>query len=206
MINNSDKIRYRYDRIAGMYDLMEKVMEGRQMTKWRKTIIEELEGKVLEVGVGTGNNIQFYPDNIDITAIDFSSKMLKKASDKSAKLNKSTKLIEMDAQQMVFEDNTFDTVFSTCVFCSVPDPIKGLKEIRRVCKNNGRIILLEHVKSEKLLIGPLMDIFNPLVVGLYGANINRNTVENTKNAGFSNVVITDLWLDIVKKIEIQNDK
>jgi hypothetical protein len=92
------------------------------------------------------------------------------------------------------------------VFCSVPDPVAGLKEIRRVCKRNGKIVLIEHVRSEKKLLGLLMDVLNPFVVNLYGANINRKTVENVHNAGFTEVIVTDLYKDIVKKIVIRNLK
>lgn len=81
---------------------------------------------------------------------------------------------------MDFADDTFDMVFTTCVFCSVPDPVKGLLEIRRVCKPNGKIIMIEHVRSEKKALGLVMDIFNPIIVNLYGANINRRTVDNVK--------------------------
>lgn len=94
----------------------------------------------------------------------------------------------------------------TCVFCSVPDPVKGLKEIRRVCKPNGKIIMIEHVRSEKKLLGLVMDIFNPLTVNLYGANINGHTVENVKKAGFTKVNVTNLIGDIIKKIIINNEK
>ena len=93
---------------------------------------------------------------------------------------------------------------SSCVFCSVPDPVKGLKEIRRVCKSGGKVVMLEYVRSHKPVLGPLMDLMNPVPVHIYGANINRETVENLKRAGFRNIEVRDLWLDIVKLIIIEN--
>lgn len=75
--------------------------------------MKELQGDVLEVGVGTGKNIQYYPDNINVTAIDFSEKMLEKAREKSDIYNKKVKLIHMDAQNIEFPDNSFDCVFTT---------------------------------------------------------------------------------------------
>lgn len=128
-----EKIRRRYNRAARFYDLLEKPMEIMVLKKWRMEVMKDLEGKVLEVGVGTGKNIEYYPEGIDITAIDFSEKMLERAKEKAKRLNKEVNLIQMDVQDMKFPDDAFDTVFTTCVFCSVPDPIKGLKEIRRVC-------------------------------------------------------------------------
>jgi len=202
----NDKIRKRYDRVAKIYDIFEQPMEIMALKKWRVVVMKELKGNVLEVGVGTGKNIPYYPDGIEITAIDFSNRMLSKARKKAEMLQKEVTLIQMDAQSMSFPDNTFDSVFTTCVFCSVPDPVQGLKEIRRVCKPNGKIILIEHVRSEKKAIGLLMDLFNPVTVNLYGANINRRTVNNVRTAGFTNVEVTDLAGDIVKKIVINNSK
>lgn len=205
-MNNTEKIRRRYDRVSKVYDIFEQPMEAMSLKKWRIEATKDLKGRVLEVGVGTGKNIPYYPNNIDITAIDFSDKMLAKAREKAKKLNKKVELLHMDAQDMDFPDNTFDMVFTTCVFCSVPDPVKGLKEIRRICKTGGKIIMIEHVRSEGKVLGLVMDIFNPLTVNLYGANINRRTVENVNKAGFSVVEVTNLIGDIVKKIVINNEK
>ncbi|GAA3653907.1 class I SAM-dependent methyltransferase [Asaccharospora irregularis] len=205
MDNLTEKIRKRYNRVAAIYDLLEQPMEMMSLKEWRIEIMKELKGKALEIGVGTGKNIEFYPNNIDITAIDFSVNMLQRARSKAKELGKKVDFQLMDAQKMDFEDNTFDSVFTTCVFCSVPDPVKGLMEIKRVCKKGGKIILIEHVRSKRKVIGTLMDVFNPIVVNSYGANINRKTVENVQKAGFNNIEVTNLWSDIVKKIVIYNE-
>lgn len=199
------KIIRRYNRFSKIYDLVNKPMDART-SKWNVEIIKELKGRALEVGVGTGKNIQFYPDNPDITAIDFSANMLEKAKEKAVKYNKRVDLKLMDVQNLEFQDNSFDTVFATCVFCSVPDPVQGLKEIKRVCKPEGKIILLEHVRSENKIIGALMDFINPVVVSLIGVNINRRTVENVKKAGFTKIEATNLWKEIIKKFVIYNVK
>lgn len=202
----TEKIRRRYNRAAKIYDILENPMEIMALRQWRIELMKDLRGRVLEVGVGTGKNIEYYPDDIDIVAIDFSEKMLEKAKEKKKRFNKDVILLNMDAQNIQFEDNTFDTVYTTCVFCSVPDPIKCLNEIRRVCRPNGKIIMIEHVRSEKKVLGIIMDILNPIVVNTYGANINRRTLENIKKSGFKNVEVTNLYGDIVKKIVIYNEK
>src|SRR5690625_5496538 len=89
----------------------------------------------------------------------------------------------MDAEKIDFPDNTFDTVVSTCVFCSVPDPVKGLKEIRRVVKPEGKIVMLEHMRSENIVAGKMLDLINPLTIRIVGANVNRKTIENIEKAG-----------------------
>lgn len=203
---DTEKIRRRYDRISGIYDRFEGLMEGKSFKKWRLEATQDLRGKVLEVGIGTGQNIPYYPEDAYVTGIDFSGKMVERAKKRAERLKSHVEIIEMDAQNMSFPDNSFDMVFTTCVFCSVPDPIQGLKEIRRVCKDKGKIIMIEHVRSEKKLLGALMDIFNPVTVGLWGANINRQTVENIKEAGFTDIEVTNLAGDIVKKIVIKNEK
>ena len=203
---HSEKIRKRYNRASRFYDILEGPMEMMALREWRIDLMKELVGNVLEVGVGTGKNIEYYPKDIDITAIDFSEKMLEKAREKADKYNKKVTLLQMDAQDMKFTDNTFDTIFTTCVYCSVPDPIKGLSEMRRVCKPNGKIIMIEHVRSEKKVLGLIMDILKPITVNTYGANINRRTVENIYKSGFVDVGVNNLYSDIVKKIVIKNHK
>jgi ubiquinone/menaquinone biosynthesis C-methylase UbiE len=206
MSKETEIIKKRYNRASTFYDIMEAPMEAMSLKIWRIDAMKELKGKVLEIGVGTGKNIEYYPDSLEITAIDFSEKMLEKAKKKAALHDKKINLLLMDAEHLDFTDDTFDTVFTTCVFCSVPNPVKGLMEIRRVCKPGGKIIMIEHVRSESKVLGIIMDILNPLVVNFYGANINRRTVENINKAGYNKVEVANLYKDIVKKIIIYNDK
>ncbi|MDA3881092.1 MAG: methyltransferase domain-containing protein [Prolixibacteraceae bacterium] len=202
----TNKIKKRYNRVAGFYDILDKPMEM-AASKWREKLLSGAKGKVLEVGIGTGRNIPYYPDNVELTGIDFSPKMVEIARGK-AKNRKNVKILEIDAENLEFKDNTFDTVVTSCVFCSVPNPVQGLKEIKRVCKNGGKIVMLEHVKSHKKMVGPLMDAFNFIPLHIYGANINRETVDNLLKAGFKpqNIRVENLWLDIVKLIRINNKK
>jgi ubiquinone/menaquinone biosynthesis C-methylase UbiE len=199
-----NKIKKRYNRVALMYDFLDLPMET-FFSKWRKKMLREASGKTLEVGVGTGNNIPYYPKDVELTGIDFSEKMISKARKKYGKWD-NLQLLEMDAENMQFEDNTFDTVVTSCVFCSVPDPVRGLKEIKRVCKKDGIILMLEHVRSNKKVTGKIMDILNPVPLNIYGANINRRTYENLLKAGFSeeNIEIEQIWSDIVKIFRIRN--
>jgi ubiquinone/menaquinone biosynthesis C-methylase UbiE len=175
--------RSRYQRISPLYDRMEKMSE-RQFSLWRRMLWSQVQGpQILEVGVGTGKNIPYYPSGMQITAIDLTPGMLNRARIRAVKLNQNAELSLGDVQRLKFYDDSFDSAVATFVFCSVPDPILGLREMNRVVKPGGRILLLEHVRIEHPTIGPMMDLLNPLVVRLYGANINRNTVEAVKRAG-----------------------
>src|SRR5690625_1072054 len=101
---------------------------------------------------------------------------------------------------MDFPDNTFDNVVSTCVFCSVPDPVKGLKEIRRVVKPEGKIVMLEHMRSENIVAGKMLDLINPLTVRIVGANVNRKTIENIEKAGLKIEQQSNLKTSIMRKL------
>src|SRR5690625_7104894 len=83
---------------------------------------------------------------------------------------------------MDFTDSSFDAVVSTCVFCSVPNPVKGFQEIRRVVKPDGKIVMLEHMRSENGLAGKMLDFINPLTVRIVGANVNRKTIKNIERS------------------------
>jgi SAM-dependent methyltransferase len=106
----------------------------------------------------------------------------------------------MDAEHLAFPDNSFDTVMASFVFCSVADPVQGFREVRRVCRAGGQVLLLEHVRSRPPF-GWLMDIANPVAVRMGGENINRQTVENMRRAGLEPVQVDNLFLDVFKLIE-----
>ena len=201
-VSKSNKPRKRYNRIAFIYDFIEAPLEFLRIAAWREKLRNRIVGdKALEIGVGTGKNLPYYPSGVKITAIDFSRRMLSRARRKALRNNLPVKMLEMDAQQLAFSDHVFDTVFATFVFCSVPDPVLGLKELRRVCKPDGKLLLLEHVRPGNPVLGFLFDMLNPLVVRIMGANINRVTIENIKSAGWQIKIDQKLSSDIVRWIE-----
>jgi len=202
MNKHTELIRKRYDRISTLFDVMDHMIQA----SWRKDLLKNLNGNVLEVGVGTGANLTYYPTNIRVTGIDFSPKMLAKAYEKVGKSKPMIVLKEMDAQQLDFPDNTFDFVVSTCVFCSVPDPVQGFKEIRRVVKPEGTILMLEHMRSENNFAGIILDLINPLTVRIIGANVKRNTIKNIEKAGLKIKKQNFLMTSIMRKIVISTNK
>lgn len=202
MKSDSAAIKKRYDRIAPYFEGLEAVMEGLFFKNRRRRLWAKVDGyHILEVGVGTGKNFDYYPAEARITAIDFSQGMLKQAADKKARKNITVDLNLMDTQSLSFADNSFDTIICSFVFCSVPLPRKGLKELYRVCKPGGQVLLLEHVLSSNRVIAKVMNLINPIVVKLFGANINRNTVKNVKACGFASVRVDERSSDIIKLIE-----
>ena len=209
-MSEKNKIKKRYNRVAPVYDSLEYLMEKGKMEEWRQNLWQRVNNKIdqedmtlLEAGVGSGKNIEYYPAGIEIYAIDFSPKMIKEAEKKAKKYNKEIKLLEMNIQNLDFEDNYFDLIVTSCVFCSVPDPVKGLEELKRVLKEDGRIIMLEHMRSKNELVGKVMDWLNWVSLYTWGANINRKTIENIEKAGLELVEVNDLMSDIVKEIELK---
>ena len=184
--------RTRYQRIAPLYDKIESLMEGR-FRPWRQKLWQSVRGPaVLEVGVGTGKNIEFWPANAEITAIDLTPGMLATARQRAMSLAWDADLRLGDVQLLEFPSASFDSVVATFVFCSVPDPVQGLREIGRVIRPGGQVLLLEHVRIDRPVIGKMMDAIAPIIVRLNGANINRRTIENIRIAGLQFEQVEDL--------------
>jgi len=199
-VNKSLKTQKRYQRISKLYDLFEFIPE-KMYKGWREKLWARVKGpKILEVGVGTGKNIKYYPRNIDLTAIDLTPGMLEFAKKRANELGISVILKLGDAEKLKFANGSFDSVAATFVFCSVPNPVKGLEEIKRVLKKDGKLYLIEHVRSENWFMGKFMDFLNPFIVRLFGPNINRRTVDNVKSAGFSEIEVTNLNKSSVFKL------
>jgi demethylmenaquinone methyltransferase/2-methoxy-6-polyprenyl-1,4-benzoquinol methylase len=190
----------KYNQISSIYNLLEWPLEFFFFSRWRKEALSCLKGRVLDVGVGTGKNLKYYPQGCLVTGIDNSEGMLEKAR-KSAENKKNVTLLLMDAGHLDFPDKSFDYVVTTFVLCSIPDPLMALKEMRRVLKPSGEMINLEHVRSSNRSIAWIEDLINPLIIFLMGFHENRRTTEIIGSAGFTIEDVKNLaFRDVFRKI------
>jgi demethylmenaquinone methyltransferase/2-methoxy-6-polyprenyl-1,4-benzoquinol methylase len=183
MNTQTAQVKNRYKKIARYYDKAEFLVENMYFKKIRKETLSKLQGDILEIGIGTGKNIPYYNRQVKLTGIDISPEMLKKAKQKFRNKALIKNLTLMDAQDLDFADNSFDYVAGTFIFCSIPDPVKALREARRVAKPEAQLIFAEHVLSKYQLIAFLENLLNPLVSSKFGFNINRDTRRNIQKAG-----------------------
>ena len=154
-----------YEKLASVYD----VIFGPALHPGRVHAIQRMGIKpgdrVLEVGVGTGINAGLYPRDCMVTGIDLSSSMLEKARDRvSRKSIRNVRLLEMDAADLKFADGTFDLVYAPYLISVVPDPVTVAREMRRVCRTGGRIVLLNHFRSSNAVLARIERVISPFTV------------------------------------------
>jgi phosphatidylethanolamine/phosphatidyl-N-methylethanolamine N-methyltransferase len=154
-----------YEKLASVYDLTfgPSLHPGRIQAIQRMGIASG--DRILEVGVGTGINIALYPRDCAITGVDLSGPMLEKARERAMRKGRSdVRLLEMDAADMKFPDNSFDIVYAPYLMSVVPDPVRVANEMCRVCRPGGKIIFLNHFRSPNLVLSRIERLISPLTV------------------------------------------
>lgn len=186
------------------YDFLSYPFESANLRRLRKPLIFSLRGKILEIGAGTGNNMEYYSENADLTFTDIDSDMVEKEKKRAKKLGIKAKFFVMPAEKLKFKNNSFDTVVATLVLCTVDDPVQVLKELKRVCKKGGIIVLLEHVRSSNEYIASFQKLLKPVSLNLFGCNPYRNTLWSVRKAGLKPVSVKNVWIgDVVEEIIIE---
>lgn len=154
-----------YEKLASVYDYTfgPTLHAGRLQALQRMAIASD--DRILEVGVGTGINLTLYPRDCSVTGIDLSDPMLEKAYEKIAKNGlRNVRLLQMDASALNFADDSFDIVYAPYLVSVVPDPIQVAREMRRVCRPGGRIIILNHFRSPNRLLSWGERLISPFTV------------------------------------------
>ena len=188
-----------YDGIAKVFDFL-RAGDMRRWNSHQKLLFENLSGNVLYVGIGTGLEIVNFPPNLNISAIDLSFQMLKRSGNRIQKYPGKINRYQMDTETTAFRENTFDTIVTVCVLCTVKNPNVCLKEIKRVLKPEGKLIMFEHVLSKNPVYALTLKTMSIFTEKLEGTYLDRQTVENAEKTGFEIVSHKNVYLDIVKAL------
>ncbi|HEX7103891.1 MAG TPA: methyltransferase domain-containing protein [Nitrolancea sp.] len=195
------EIARKYDSIATRYDRAERIAELLLFNRLRRGNFSRARGDVLEVAAGTGRNLEFYPPGCRLTAIDISQGMLDIARQWANELGRAVDFQLMDGTSLDFPDDHFDTVTSSLSTCTFPDPLAVLREMRRVCKPDGRILLLEHGRSSVRLFGWLQDRLADRQAQAFGCHWNREPRQLIEQAGLRLVSDRTHVFDVVHVVE-----
>ena len=173
------------DRIfAALYDPLSARWEEKHGAELKRELLAGAHGRVLEVGVGTGRSFPHYPAVDELVGVDPSGPMLRRARQRAGELGRAVTLVRASAEQLPFADDSFDTVVTLAVLCSVDDPLRALAEIRRVLRPGGQFIFLEHVRSDDPQLARRQDRWErPWGWMAGGCHPNRKTLEAIETAG-----------------------
>lgn len=187
----------KFDRQAKMY---ERNREPSSMRKWRKELIRNAEGNVLELAVGAGANFPYYLSGVSVTAADFSEEMLERARIAAGANGVRADFICGDIETLEFEPHSFDTVVSTLSFCCYESPLEMLRKVKKWCKPEGKILLMEHGISTNPVVSTLQRTLNPLLYRMIGCHHNRDIEKMVRDAGISVNRVDSHWMNMMRII------
>jgi ubiquinone/menaquinone biosynthesis C-methylase UbiE len=198
---NTRELREIYRRFAPWYDLAEALPEALGLRRLRRRVLARASGLVLEVAAGTGKSFRFYRPGRFAIAIDLSREMLERARRRAGKLQRPYRFAVMDAEQLGFRDGSFDTVVSTLSTCTFPNPIQALREMSRVCRPDGRILLVEHGRSNRGWAARYQDRRAEAHARMIGCHWNREPLELVQQAGLQVIRADRQFLGVFHSIE-----
>lgn len=181
---DGDRLRGLWDKYAPRYDRDIAFVERIQFGGGREWVCSQAEGDVLEVAVGTGRNLPFYPAGVVLTGVDLSPAMLEIARRRAADLGRDVTLREADAEALPFEDGAFDTVVCTLGLCGIPNEARAIAEMRRVLRPGGTLLLLDHIVSHRRLLRIGQKLLEKLTVPMCGDYMTRRPLLLLERAGF----------------------
>jgi len=193
--------RRAWDKQAGHYDKQigwwERRLFGEDNREWA---VSRAEGDVLEIAVGTGLNLPFYDPAQSVVGIDLSPAMLEIARARAHDIGRDVDLREGDAHQLTFDDGSFDSVVCTFSLCNVPDPDRALAEMSRVLRPDGRLILVDHIRSSVKPILRLQKAIEVVSVRVDGDHMTRRPSESVEQQGFRIIERERLKWGVVERL------
>jgi ubiquinone/menaquinone biosynthesis C-methylase UbiE len=191
----------KWDRISRTFDLMSRYGPELRWRPAKERLFANMKpgARILFVALGTGLDIPCFPPDRKLTAIDISPQMVARAQSRLTDYDGEIDARVADVNELDYPDEHFDQVFTSCTFCSVPNPIAGLRELRRVLKTGGDLYMFEHTGSRWFPFNAMMNLMTPLTSRV-GPDMNRPTADNVRRAGFELKDIDNVFLDVVKTI------
>ncbi|HEU4326312.1 MAG TPA: class I SAM-dependent methyltransferase [Roseiflexaceae bacterium] len=180
-----EQLRLIYRDQAPSYDRATWLVDSLLLNRLRREWLARAEGDVLEVAVGTGKNLEFYPPGCRVVGLDLAAEMLARAELRAGQLGRELPCTIGDAARLPYPGRRFDTVVSTLAACTFPDPVAAFVEMRRVLRPGGRILLIEHIRPRHPLFGTLIDAAAPYSIRAIGCTPNRDTPGNVRRAGLT---------------------
>jgi len=194
------KARRVWDGFAPRYDRSMRFFERLQFGGGRQWVCSRARGEVLEVGVGTGLNLSFYPADITLTGVDLSPAMITIARKRADEMGRAVDLRESDAQALPFPDASFDTVVSTLTLCVVPDDRATIAEMWRVLRPGGRLLLLDHIGSNWWPIWAGQRLLETVTIRSSGEHQTRRPLPLAMAAGFKPQEVERLKAGTVERV------
>jgi ubiquinone/menaquinone biosynthesis C-methylase UbiE len=191
-VSQLGRVRRIYDRDPAAYHRGMSIVTERLLAGRRRKVGETVRGRLLDIGFGTGLSVPHYPASVTVIGIDASHGMLQFAQRDIAGQGKAVKLVQMDAEHLAFQDQSFDSVAFNLCLCTIPDPERAVREALRVARPGAPMVFLEHVRSHVLPLALLQEALNPLLVALQQDHFNRRTADTVRRAGVE-VTSVDRW-------------
>lgn len=196
----TDRVRDIWAKFAPRYDRQIAFFERILFSGAREWACSRAMGDVLEVGIGTGRNLQHYPQGVRLTGVDLSPEMLAIARRRSATLGRDADLRVEDAESLDLPDESFDTVVSTLTMCSIPEYRAALAEVRRVLRPGGRLVMVEHVRSPSVAVSVGQRLLDPLAVRFAADHLLREPLGQVRRLGLEVLELERLKWGIVERL------
>jgi ubiquinone/menaquinone biosynthesis C-methylase UbiE len=198
--DRTDRLRRYWDKHSKTYDKQMGFFDRHVFGDSRAWACRQASGDVLEVAVGTGLNLEHYPDDVNVTGIDLSDAMLDIARERATSLGRTATLRQGDAQSLPFADAEFDTVICTFGLCTIPDPVAAIAEMSRVLRPGGRFILVDHIEGSSRTVRAVQRMIEILSVPMAGEHFRRRPLKHVQRTGLDVQQVQRFNLGIVERL------